>query len=421
MAKLIQLQSADARAHFLKASSYFNGDFPKYISFEPILKDVETPLAGGSYKAFKQSNPHLLPGVNYSFTANKDGRLAWRPFELIHPVLYVSLVNAITASHNWLALQTRVAQFEGGVVICCSAPVVSEDHQTDVATQVKNWWQTVEQRSLALSLEFTHLLHTDVTDCYGALYTHSIPWAVHGLTQAKTGKKEESLVGNLIDAHIRAGRYGQTNGISQGSVLMDFIAEIVLGYVDSLINAELLAANDVRILRYRDDYRIFSNTNRGARIAKVMDALSTYQLRTHYLIYATVRALFSASGLSLNMEGRSKMQIFIPFPSFFVVMDFSDAELGQLSSLLAHIFFGLNGDNLLEGQWQYGDKDSTVKLFAGATDGGIVCQPSALGGELFLWAFGHADKPLDYLFAPEFSPIVEGLPNTIQGACATKA
>ena len=68
------------------------------------------------------------------------------------------------------------------------------------------------------------------------------------------------------------------------------------------------------------------------------------------------------------------MQIFIPFPSFFVVMDFSDAELGQLSSLLAHIFFGLNGDNLLEGQWQYGDKDSTVKLFAGATDGGIVCQ-----------------------------------------------
>ena len=75
-------------------------------------------------------------------------------------------------------------------------------------------------------------------------------------------------------------------------------------------------------------------------------------------------------------------------------MDFSDAELGQLSSLLAHIFFGLNGDNLLEGQWQYGDKDSTVKLFAGATDGGIVCQPSALGGELFLWAFGHADKPL---------------------------
>jgi len=281
MPKLIQLQSADARAHFLKGSSYFNGDFPKYISFEPILKDVETLLAGGSYKAFKKSNPHLLPGVNYSFTANKDGRLAWRPFELIHPVLYVSLVNAITESQNWLALQTRVAQFEGGVVTCCSAPVVSEDHQTDVAAQVKSWWQTVEQRSLALALEFTHLLHTDVTDCYGALYTHSIPWAVHGLPQAKAGKKDDSLVGNLIDAHIQAGRYGQTNGISQGSVLMDFIAEIVLGYVDSLINAELVAANDVRILRYRDDYRIFSNTNeRAEEILKIVsDKLRSVGMR----------------------------------------------------------------------------------------------------------------------------------------------
>ena len=271
MPKLIQLQSSDARAHLLKGSSYFNGDFPKYISFEPILKDVEALLAGGSYKAFKKSYPHLLSGVNYSFTANKDGRLAWRPFELIHPVLYVSLVNTITENNNWLALQTRVAQFEGGVVTCCSAPIISEDHQTDVATQVKSWWQTVEQRSLALSLEFTHLLHTDVTDCYGALYTHSIPWAVHGLSQAKASKKNDSLVGNLIDAHIQAGRYGQTNGISQGSVLMDFVAEIVLGYVDSLINAELSHASDVHILRYRDDYRIFSNTSeRGEEVLKIV-------------------------------------------------------------------------------------------------------------------------------------------------------
>lgn len=161
--------------------------------------------------------------------------------------------------------------------------------------------------------------------------------------------------------------------------------------------------------------------DRGARIAKVMDALSTYQLRAHYLIYATVRALFSGCGLSLNMEGRPRMQIFIPLPGFFAAMDFSSTELAQLSSILGHIFFGLHGDNLLEGQWQYGDKDSMIKLFAGATDGGIICQPSALGGELFLWAFGHADKSLDYLFSPEFSPIVDGLPNAMEGACATKA
>ena len=56
-------------------------------------------------------------------------------------------------------------------------------------------------------------------------------------------------------------QYGQTNGIPQGSVLFDFIAEMVLGYADSQVS-EVLASNDItdyKILRYRDDYRIFCN------------------------------------------------------------------------------------------------------------------------------------------------------------------
>ena len=205
MPKIIELDSAGARAHFLKGSSYFNGDFPKYISFEPILQAVSVILGGGSYVAFKSSNPHNLPNVNYNFTANKDGKFAWRPFELIHPALYVSLVNALTDDANWNTVKTRMASFEGGVVECCSAPVVSIDHQSDVAAQIQGWWQAVEQRSLTYSLEYRNLLHTDVTDCYGALYTHSIPWALHGLdlAKSKTGKNDASLLGNEIGrAHV---------------------------------------------------------------------------------------------------------------------------------------------------------------------------------------------------------------------------
>jgi len=271
MPRIIELTCTDARAHFLKGSSYFNGDFPKYISFEPILQAVAVELGGGSYAPFKGSNPHTLPNVNYSFIANKDGKFAWRPFELIHPVLYVSLVNALTNETNWNTVKERMASFEGGIVECCSAPVVSTDYQTDVAAQVQGWWQPVEQRSLAYSLEYRYLVHTDVTDCYGALYTHSIPWALHGIDVAKASTKDNKLLGNIVDSHIQAGRYGQTNGISQGSVLMDFIAEIVLGFVDEMINADLANTLDVRILRYRDDYRIFSNTQeRAEEVLKIV-------------------------------------------------------------------------------------------------------------------------------------------------------
>lgn len=264
MKRLIDLSNEEARAHFLKGSSYFNGDLPKYISFEPILNGVSEVMKGANYANFKNANPNELPNVNYSFIANKDGKFAWRPYELMHPVIYVSLANTICEEDNWTSIRARLKQFEGGVVECCSAPVMSVDHQTDVATQIKKWWQSVEQTSLIYSLEFSHLLHTDVTDCYGSLYTHSIAWALHGLPKAKEGKKKKFLLGNKIDSHIQASRYGQTNGISQGSVLMDFIAEIVLGYVDEQINFELAGSADIRILRYRDDYRIFSNSDERA-------------------------------------------------------------------------------------------------------------------------------------------------------------
>lgn len=271
MKRLVDLKSEDARAHFMKGSSYFNGDLPKYLSFEPLLADVASALKGGSFQQFRCANPGNFPGVNYNFIANKDGRFAWRPYELMHPAIYVSLVNVICDAQNWKTITKRFNEFEGGAVECCSAPVMSVDHQTDVATQVRSWWQRVEQRSLAYSLEYSHLLHTDVTDCYGSLYTHSIAWAIHGLNASKENKDKNSLVGNKIDFHIQASRYGQTNGIAQGSVLMDFIAELVLGYVDEQINAELGACEDIRILRYRDDFRIFANSDdRAEEILKLV-------------------------------------------------------------------------------------------------------------------------------------------------------
>ena len=139
MKRLIDLSNEEARTHFLKGSSYFNGDLPRYISFEPILGEVAAVLNGGNYAQFKATNPGDLSNVNYSFIANKDGRFAWRPYELMNPAIYVSLVNAICEEENWGSIKTRVREFEEGVVDCCSAPVMSVDHQTDVATQVKSW------------------------------------------------------------------------------------------------------------------------------------------------------------------------------------------------------------------------------------------------------------------------------------------
>lgn len=281
MRSILDLSADEAKQYFLKGSSYFNADFPPYISFEPILKGVVDILKGQDYTSVKSSDPAHLSDVNYSFVTNKDGRLAWRPIELIHPVVYVSLINLMCIDENWKIIKSRLEECKGGVVTCCSLPIISDEDEKDQAAQIKNWWREVEQKSLKLSLEFSHVLHTDVTDCYGSIYTHSISWALHGLDESKKFKGKNGLLGDKIDVHLRAGRYGQTNGISQGSVLMDFIAELVLGYVDELISLKFAGPVNFRILRYRDDYRIFSNSDvQAEEILKVVsDALRTVGMR----------------------------------------------------------------------------------------------------------------------------------------------
>ncbi len=105
------------------------------------------------------------------------------------------------------------------------------------------------------------MFHTDVVDCYPSIYTHSIAWSLHGRKKAKERRGDNSLIGNKIDGLIQDMRCGQTNGIPQGSVLMDLIAEMILGYADYDLSRKLKEDDfkgDYQILRYRDDYRIFT-------------------------------------------------------------------------------------------------------------------------------------------------------------------
>jgi hypothetical protein len=62
---------------------------------------------------------------------------------------------------------------------------------------------------------------------------------------------------------------------------MDLIAELVLGYVDELITKRLSQADDFHILRYRDDYRIFTHSDvRAEEILKIVsDELRSVGMR----------------------------------------------------------------------------------------------------------------------------------------------
>ncbi|WP_119967558.1 hypothetical protein [Simplicispira lacusdiani] len=227
-----------------------------------------------------------------------------------------------------------------------------------------------------------------------------------------TQKRAEAVGRIFVSAQGKLGAKADTPGEVPPKVLKNVINEG--SYASDPLAVEYFGGilASARTEGGRDD--------RSARLAKIVDSLSTYQLRAHFLIYATVRRLFIGKNLPFNMEGRPKMQFFVSLDDFANSMVFDANEKKQFVQLLNHIFFGLHGENLIEGHFQYGDKEAMVKVFAAAPDGGIVCQPSALGAELFLSAFGMADKHLDEIFLADFPELPDGVPNGFPEAMPTK-
>ncbi len=258
---ILRMNASEARAFLLKPESYCSLELPGYFDFGPILSNVAKVLDRKSLSSMSL-NPRDHEGVNYAVLSNKDGRHAWRPLQLIHPALYVSLVQKVTEPEHWNLILNRFKKLQKPKNIeCLSIPIEASPERKDQAAQISNWWHGIEQRSIEFSLDYNYAFHTDITDCYSAIYTHSIAWAVHGKAIAKStsARRDNTLIGNIIDSHIQDMRRGQTNGIPQGSTLMDFISELVLGYADLELSERLKVEGIDRyhILRYRDDYRIF--------------------------------------------------------------------------------------------------------------------------------------------------------------------
>jgi hypothetical protein len=161
---IIELSAAEAQAFFLKPESYCSLDLPPYIRFDALIEATHKTLEGKVLSDLS-SKPRDHDDVNYTILNNKDGKYAWRPFQLIHPALYVSLVHNITKDDNWKSVLERFNAFSANSKIhCLSLPVVSLSEEKDKAKQIAQWWHSVEQRSIELSLDYEYLIETDITD-----------------------------------------------------------------------------------------------------------------------------------------------------------------------------------------------------------------------------------------------------------------
>ncbi len=100
------------------------------------------------------------------------------------------------------------------------------------------------------------VVKADVAACFPSIYTHSIPWALHGKEIAKKNHSLKNLTGNLLDKCSQNTRDKQTNGLLIGPHASNIISELILTSIDTM----LLAKGYTKLKRYIDDYEFYANS-----------------------------------------------------------------------------------------------------------------------------------------------------------------
>lgn len=270
--RILDLPAKDALSALMSNDAYCTTELPEYFDFSGVLKYAAESIGDKTLDQCVKPGcqPEQKHGVNLDVITNKDGRYAVRPLTLANPFLYYMLARGICSEKAWSAIQECFRLFSNERIMACAIPKVKVDDKPEPfknATSILNWWRSMEQRSIELSLKYSYMFMTDITNCFGQINPESIGWALARKNTPHETNNNAELAAD-IQRYLRAMQEGKNIGIPQGSSLFSLIAEIVLGYTDMLLAQDIATAQEegklpkdleYEILRYVDDYRIFCN------------------------------------------------------------------------------------------------------------------------------------------------------------------
>lgn len=330
---ILSLNHDEAMDFFMKSEQYHGFELPEYFSFDEVLKYVREKVRTIPYEEClkKGVSPDSLSDVNLDILLNKDGRYAVRPIILANPFLYYFLVREVCCENNWQVIKDLFEKFNVPHITSCAIPVIpNEKEPFHKATTINNWWNSMEQRSIELSLEYRYMFVTDITNCYGSVNPQTFDWAFTLKdTTIETGI--QSPIAQNIQKFLRALQQGRNIGIPQGSAIFDFVGEIILGYSDLLLHESLQAKAkeyegqgkvfpDYEIIRYRDDYRIFCsnkdaledisytlqqvlerlNFRMNSQKTKISESIVTDAVKSDKLAYIYNTPIFNKKGVDFD-------------------------------------------------------------------------------------------------------------------------
>lgn len=158
--------------------------------------------------------------------------------------------------------------------ISLTTPVFKRESSRAISRKYS--FEDISSMFINRSVGANYVLKTDISRYYSTIYTHSIPWAMHGKEIAKVNRSD-SLLGNLLDKLVRNGQDAQTIGIPIGPDTSLIISEIIGVALDRHL---MLKNNYISAFRYIDDYYVFYQNRSEAEEAldELQKVLSEYEL-----------------------------------------------------------------------------------------------------------------------------------------------
>ncbi|MNU80087.1 reverse transcriptase [compost metagenome] len=118
--------------------------------------------------------------------------------------------------------------------------------------------------------------HTDIANCFGSIYTHSLEWAIQGFEVAKANltQKKTRHWSSEFDQVLRGAKRNETSGLPIGPASSSIAVEIILAAVDRKLRERF------SFVRYVDDYTALCDSHAEAEefIRLLGKELSQYRL-----------------------------------------------------------------------------------------------------------------------------------------------
>lgn len=222
--------------NYFPAQKKDNNELPPNISSINLTKDVSSQLL--RLKLRKEGYDQLEYKIS---RYNNIPRILSIP----HPMPYIYLCHTI--HDNWEKLK-HICENKNSLVI--------PNNHADGRIIIMDYENAEEQskRHIELSHDKKFYVKTDIANYYPSIYSHSIPWSLVGLKNAKQNRSRKEWF-NKLDFAQRITKRNETNGIPIGPATSNIICEIILSNID-----KLLLKNKFVFFRFVDDYSAFTNT-----------------------------------------------------------------------------------------------------------------------------------------------------------------